>query len=40
LGESFLEKKEIGESFLGKNMEKLSHGRYIAPKIFPGIGLP
>jgi hypothetical protein len=34
LGESFLEKMEIGKSFFGKKHGKIAHGRYIAPKIF------
>jgi hypothetical protein len=33
LGESFLEKMEIGESFFGKNHGKLAHWRNLAPKI-------
>jgi hypothetical protein len=33
LGESFLEKMEIGESFFGKNHGKLAHLRNLAPKI-------
>jgi hypothetical protein len=33
LGESFLEKMEIDESFFGKNHEKLAHLRNLAPKI-------
>jgi hypothetical protein len=36
LGESFLEKMEIGESFFGKNHGKLSHLRNLAPKIIYG----
>jgi hypothetical protein len=34
LGESFLEKMEIGESFFGKKHGKLAHGKNLAPKIF------
>jgi hypothetical protein len=33
LGESFLEKMEIGESFFGKNHGKLAHLQNLAPKI-------
>jgi hypothetical protein len=32
-GQSFLEKMEIGESFLGENHGKLAHWRNLAPKI-------
>jgi hypothetical protein len=37
LGESFLEKMEIGESFFGRNHEKLAHLRNLAPKIIYGL---
>jgi hypothetical protein len=33
LGELFLEKMEISESFFGKNHGKLAHLRNLAPKI-------
>jgi hypothetical protein len=36
LGESFLEKMEIGESFFVKNHGKLSQWRKLAPKIIYG----
>jgi hypothetical protein len=36
LGESFLEKMEISESFLGKTMEKLAHWKNLVPKIIYG----
>jgi hypothetical protein len=38
LGESFLEKMEIGESFFGKNHGKLAHLQNLAPKIIYAIG--
>jgi len=34
LGESFLEKMEIGESFLEKKHGKLAHERNLTPKFF------
>jgi hypothetical protein len=37
LGESLLEKMEIGESFLGKKHGKLAHFRNLAPKIIYGL---
>jgi hypothetical protein len=37
LGESLLEKMEIGESFSGKKKGKLALGKYITPKIFPDL---
>jgi hypothetical protein len=36
LGERFLEKMEIGESFFGKKDGKLAHLRNLAPKIIYG----
>jgi hypothetical protein len=33
LGKTFLEKMEIGESFLGEKHGKLAHLRNLAPKI-------
>jgi hypothetical protein len=37
LGESFLEKMEIGESCFGENHGKLAHLRNLSPKIIYGI---
>jgi hypothetical protein len=37
LGESFLEKMKIGESFFGEKHGKIVHGKYTTPKIFYGI---